>query len=786
MNSKGGLSIFVAMLLLFSVLAVYGINLNPVYASTGHPELGAVNPDIFYNNATTSNVVVSSQSVSIKAGADMVNEVDGNSTWSGYYFAIIFKIGSTNLVTFSGSQFDLFISKDGYSAISSSDIKYASGFSVSALSASGLKEVTIDNPYLKNGEADFWIGTITDNSTGVTYAVLIGPIPYRISADYKYIKIFDGSTTAVAVSAQYLVILPTISLTPDFGPGGAKVTLSGVALKANSLINITYTSPSSIAGLIAQVTTSDTGTFEYSWNIADLETDWTGTGTIPNTPINIQVIYNNTGTLVDTVSYSEYSRAFVQVESLKKGATPLPFTNIYTGAGNGTITLDVYIHDEVVLAGCFFNPTGSITVKMNNTVLATATPNATGFFNLTFTVPITTMGSHEIDVWNKDTYLVLYINVFPTLELIPSEGVVGTTVTANAYGFPPNENIYIYWFELSYGDATYYNIVNGTTGPNGEFNVSVVFTAPHTYGGNHLVAAEDHWDGESTSSITSLIASVNFTVLPNIEVSPSEFKNDGSEVKIIGTGLDPSAAYVVNIDNHELAVSNDGTYPQAVFSNDTGDLVITFIAAGFVPGKHVVSLYPEKYTSPYTPMYALFTVTGVMSGTQQVLSAINSSTNTLSSKLDTLSSKLDDISSAISDLKSSVLSAISDVSSKIDSLSSAVNSISSTLSGLADEISSKVISSLSSKLNDISSAISSGFSDLKSSVSSLSSSVSSLKSDISSIKSDVSSVKSSVSNISDLITKSSSDTVSFLIAALVLIVITLIFAAAAAFKVFKG
>ena len=77
----------------------------------------------------------------------------------------------------------------------------------------------------------------------------------------------------------------------------------------------------------------------------------------------------------------------------------------------------------------------------------------------------------------------------------------------------------------------------------------------------------------------------------------------------------------------------------------------------------------------------------------------------------------------------------------------------------------KIIPSLSTKLSNIESSINSGFTNVKMSITSL---------------------KSNISGIPDLIIKSRSDTVSFLIAALILVVITLIFAAIAAFKAFKG
>jgi len=61
-----------------------------------------------------------------------------------------------------------------------------------------------------------------------TYKVLVGPISAFVSKDYKFIKVFDGSTTAVAVSIQTVNILPSMFITPSSGGAGTPVTVNGV------------------------------------------------------------------------------------------------------------------------------------------------------------------------------------------------------------------------------------------------------------------------------------------------------------------------------------------------------------------------------------------------------------------------------------------------------------------------------------------------------------------------------------------------------------------------------
>jgi len=52
-------------------------------------------------------------------------------------------------------------------------------------------------------------------------------------------------------------------------------------------------------------------------------------------------------------------------------------------------------------------------------------------------------------------------------------------------------------------------LVNGTTGPDGKFNVTVTFKVPRTYGGVHTVTAK---------ADTTVTATATFTVLPRIRV----------------------------------------------------------------------------------------------------------------------------------------------------------------------------------------------------------------------------------------------------------------------------
>ncbi|MEM2104662.1 MAG: methyl-accepting chemotaxis protein [Candidatus Bathyarchaeia archaeon] len=702
------LAIAIVAVLVLSVLAPFSV----VMASTGHPKLGAVD-----DRTNPTAIQLADYNVSIPAGTDVVELVDGSSP-TGDYFAIVF-YDTSPLVTFSGAQFDLYISKDGYSQISADDKCYASAFYVSDLESSPLKKVTKTNALLKGGKADFYIGKFS------TYKVLVGPVPFDITADYKFIKIYDGVVTSVAVSAQTIVILPSLELTPTSGPAGRTVTLKGTALQSNKLLNLTYGATPN-TNVIAQVTTDEYGKFTYSWAIKDLKAEFTGTNiAIPYDPVDIYVWYNATGALVDQLTYNEYERAFVQLKSVKYGDVAQPFSNLYTGSGNDTLTVDVYVADKLVVAGSWWNPTSDISFTVGTISLGTAAANATGFFNITLTIPELASGSHTVKVSNAGVLYVFTIVVYPTLILEPEKGPIGTVVSCFAYGFPANQKIYIWWYDYEWS-----NIVNGTTGSNGKFNVTVQFTVHHTYGGIHHVAATDV---PTDPSVVTPIAEATFEVTPLLSVIPSVIKNDCSKVTAVGTGFDPSIGYHVNIDNNALYCGEYGY----IWPNDNGDLNVTFIAAGFRPGLHVISLY--KYTwvgGAYEPaIYACFTVTAEGDYIGDLLLDINSTVVDVKNGMATISTALGTITTSLTSLGAK----IDKVDGTLATISTNIGTITTTLNNIGAKV---------TEISGTTATIKTDLGTLTGKVTSVSGDVATIKTDLGTVKMDVSDVKNTVPGIS--------------------------------------
>jgi archaellum component FlaC len=580
----------IAIIALSLILPVLLMLPAPVVAARGNPPLAGVICPLEVGVTTCTDIVFANYNISVKAGEMVVSKIDGVSV-TGYYFAIVFAINDTWIVSFDGSWFDLYMSKDGYSALSPDDIKYAGPFYVVDLATEGLKKRTFENPYLKGGKADYYIGKVLIGNT--YYSLVIGPIPFDITAEYKYIKVYDGLASQVAVTRVTVEVLPSIALTPTWGPPGRMVTLTGVALRPNALLNLTYGPDNATHDLFAQVWTDAKGRFSYTWSIRDLKNAWTGTGTIPSDTVTVYVWYNATGVFIDSVTYTEYRRSFVEVRSLKKGHVALSFTDLYTGAGNDTVTVDAFVFDTIVLAGAWWNPRDSVKIYIGGVLVKEVYPNEThGFFNTTFTVPELPMGANRVDVYNAGVRYVFYINVLPTLVLIPEKGYIGDTVEVKGYGLPANSLVRIVWDVLCIDATLNYNvnIVNGTTGPDGKFNVTVTFKVPRAPGGKHVVSAL-----VDETNVTYAY----FTILPRIRLDPSTISADyGGLIKIIGEGLTPGVGYAVAVDNNFYGI---------VMCGPCGDAVAYAVGAGFRPGIHVVTLYAWGYVDTIT--YALLTVT---------------------------------------------------------------------------------------------------------------------------------------------------------------------------------
>jgi hypothetical protein len=645
-------------ILIVALLVLPMLSMAPVRASTGHPQLGA------WDGATLS---LATLNVTIKAGDSWVQKIDGTSSdWGD--FAICFNT-TDHLVDFSGAVFDVYISKDGYSALSASDLKYAGSFNVADLGIAGLKQVNITNALLLDGEASFYIGTVAGTQ------MLVGPIPFDITADYKYVKIFDGSTF-VAV-AGIIEVLPAFSLTPDSGAPCTSVTLSGSALPANVVYNITYGSRLDYQ-FIAQVTSTNSGKLSYTWDIINFEdTDYIGDIDY----IGVHIIENSTGTDLDYVVFFE-SQSYLGGITIDGDDYTEPWLN------NTALPYSFHVFDEIALNGSFMCVScGHVTITIDGVTVGTATLNSAGNFTADFVIPELQNGAHVVKVNDCSRTYFFNITVYPTLIVTPEEGPVGTVITLTAYGFDPANVYYLYWQgicinELPEDDDYMIWIANATVGANGKFNMSapVTFTVPNSYGGSHDIDAwylvnwtEVALEGYNYTLLPQNImyyssddadeyTETHFYVNPTIWFTPSTIDSDGTIFYLMGTGLNPDvdSGYAINIDNQAFAtpVGNYwGGYDHHLWVDDCGGLSLELLAAGFDPGLHGAALYSwdNSEDGDYViDAMATFTMTTVGDPIANMLLSMNGSVATIKTATGTIQTTLDAIGLQVTSINGDV------------------------------------------------------------------------------------------------------------------------------------
>lgn len=492
---------YLAALLLLAAAALAAVPSAPVYGSTGLPTLGVTNTD----SVRPTSYTQATNYVNVTAGSDLAT-TDGSV--AGYLAIGFGTFGGSQLVTFSGTQFSLYLSKDGFSQVSPGDIRYAgpTPFNVADLTSnSGWHSVSEAN-------GTFYVGQTTGGEEVVT-----GPVPLKVANDYKYVKIFDGSAASVAVGAQRVSIEPGIRLSPTSGPAGIPVTVTGGGFAPSTSIDLSYSflffpwsgAPSTHRGNWTTGLGTGSGVFTFTAPMVDSKQALNPTsGLQPVSSITVLArLHTRPYTSFTSATFAEQNRAITGVKSMSaSGATvdftnkpPGPFGNDSSPAGADLLQpVNVNVLGSVNVAGANWTSSSSVSFMIGTQRVGTASTDAHGRFNSTFPVPILPAGTDLVKVVDGGLAYQFSIQVVPTMTVTPSSGPVGTSVSVQAYGFPANGLWFIYWHEHSLGDNKWYQVAHGTTGATGSFNMTVTFTIPSSYGGSHSVAASSA--NASTSS----------------------------------------------------------------------------------------------------------------------------------------------------------------------------------------------------------------------------------------------------------------------------------------------
>jgi hypothetical protein len=481
----GGLLI---ALLLSTTLTVFVIP--PVYGSSGNPTLGVTNAEATQPTTFTP----ASSFVTVTAGSDSATT---DTSVSGYFAIEFGTFGGPQLVTFSGTQFTLYFSKDGLSQISPGDIEYSgpTPFNVADLMSNTWRAVSETN-------GTFYIGQTTSGVEAV-----VGPVPLAASPAYKYVKIFDGSSTALAAARETVKLLPAMAVTPTSGPAGDVVTVTAGGFPANTLIDLAYSfnfypwnGPTSVgSGNWVTSLSTGSGSFVYSAPMVDAKQSYNpSSGLRPNTHVTIDAVDHGTPTVIASAGFVEENRVVTGVKSYNSAggiidgsnAPPGPYGNDTSSAGSNLVQpVNANVLGTIGITGNYWMANTAVTFTVGGVQVESAGTNGTGYFDATISVPQLAGGERTVQVVNDGVAYEFNVTILPTMTVSPASGPVGGQLVVQAHGFTANTMWYIYWHEKSIGDATWFQVAHGTTGADGSFNETVAFRAPQAFGGAHAISA---------------------------------------------------------------------------------------------------------------------------------------------------------------------------------------------------------------------------------------------------------------------------------------------------------
>jgi PKD repeat protein len=346
--------------------------------------------------------------------------------------------------------------------------------------------------------------------------------------DY-FVKAFDGSTAAVAVSTIYFTITASFEVAPEYGPGLTPMELRGYSLPPNDYVNMSYYDGHSWKTIENFYRAGTNGRVSYVMPAPDLAQVLPADINPENfTTITFKLVVNSTGQTF-TGTFNEYRRGLRQIYSESQKLT-LSGDALF---GNNTVYilygLFVRVKGELTIVGQWFNP-GSVRILWDDTTLmGVVTADGNGAFNTTVTVPITSEGNHSIFIRDSTVKFILKVQCFAVLDLVPPVADAGPDLTVNedatfsfdGSGSTDNKGIASYdWTFIDASPKTLHGV-----------NPEYVFSNPGVYRVTlNVIDIGGNWDTDV------LVVTVLDVTKPVAEAGPDHIVNEDMWVTFNGTG----------------------------------------------------------------------------------------------------------------------------------------------------------------------------------------------------------------------------------------------------------
>ena len=244
---------------------------------------------------------------------------------------------------------------------------------------------------------------------------------------------------------------------------------------------------------------------------------------------------------------------------------------------------------DVQVFGEGFTANSTITITGNSTVIATATADGDGVFNITIKVPNTPTGMYIVEA--KDQANITASSVFvvvPDVTIDRTEGAAGTEVNAVGTGWEATTDFSVH---LSPGMLGV-KVTNSTTDEYGNFNVT--FTVPAITSREYYV--DISYDGVSYEFYDYEM----FRVLPRVALSP----DTGFATTVTGCSFPASADIIIECNGTVMP-----TLPASIKTDKDGNFTaIITMANGTAAAYNITAI--DEYGNNATAMFIVPDMTG--------------------------------------------------------------------------------------------------------------------------------------------------------------------------------
>ena len=401
---------------------------------------------------------------------------------------------------------------------------------------------------------------------------------------------------APKVSATF-VVLPFVRMNPEEGPVGTNVTFNGNGFVASQQIQIKfkggvigsttasavgswmipYTIPATPGGSYTFAVEAKEGTDFWPWVLKNFKVtpkiavsssggivgqavaiNGTGFGSKEK---DIEVTFG--GKIVKKISYAEENGSWgdvIAVPPVQRGDYKIDASGTSTRARdvqdvmftvNAGILVDpisAYIGDTITVVGGGFaiGETG-IQVYFDDVVVsgATITANSSGCWQSSFTLPVSTYGSHIVKASGDITQPAVTKSINTKARILaigPKEGARGDFISLTGNGFHGSQRL-----TVTVGGARALETL--TTSPNGD--IAINFRVPS----NSVLGQQPVWvtdEGGATGSINLTVIAKTLSIIP-LPISPKDSTLRSGMVTFRWQGTTGGTGY-----NYTLEVSGEG------------------------------------------------------------------------------------------------------------------------------------------------------------------------------------------------------------------------------------